>query len=54
MTLIFFKTTTAKPYVKRSSGLVDLAFATETIDMVSIPNWVEPKTSKIGIHSFPA
>ena len=54
MLLIFFMNTIAKPHVKRSRGRLDWAFATETIDMVSIPSEIEPKTLKIDIHSFPA
>ena len=30
------------------------AFATETVDMDSIPGWVKPKLIKIGIHNFSA
>ena len=36
------------------SGRVDRASATEAVDSGSIPDWVKPKTIKIGIHSFPA
>ena len=35
-------------------GQVDRASATDAVDSGSIPGWVEPKTIKIGIHSFPA
>ena len=33
-------------------GRVDRMFATETVDMGSIPGLVKPKTIIIGIHSF--
>ena len=36
------------------SGRVGRASATETVDTGSIPGRVNPKTIKIGIHSFPA
>ena len=36
------------------SSRVDEASATETVDVGSIPGHVEPKTTKISIHSFPA
>ena len=36
------------------SGRVDWASATEMVDSGSIPGRVRPKTTKIGIHSFPA
>ena len=36
------------------SGRVDGVFATETVDLGSIPSRVKTKTIKIGIHSFPA
>ena len=36
------------------SGRVDRASATETVDLGSIPGRVKPKSTKIGIHSFPA
>ena len=38
--------------VKPICGRVDEESATETIDSGSIPGRVEPKTTKIGIHSF--
>ena len=34
------------------SDRMDIASATETVDSVSIPGRVKPKTKKIGIHSF--
>ena len=34
------------------SGKVDRAFGTKTVDSGSISGRVEPKTIKIGIHSF--
>ena len=40
--------------VEPISGRVDTEFATETVDSGSIPGWVKPKTTEIGIHSFPA
>ena len=33
-------------------GGVDRASATETVNTVSIPGRVQPKTIKVGIHSF--
>ena len=36
------------------SGRVDRASATKAVDLGSIPGRVKPKTTKIGIHSFPA
>ena len=33
---------------------MDRASATETVDSGSIPGRVQPKTIKIGVHSFPA
>ena len=39
---------------KPISGRVDRASATEAVDSGSIPGRVKPKTTKIGIHSFPA
>ena len=36
------------------SRQVDKAFATEAVNSGSIPGWVKPKTTKIGIDSFPA
>ena len=35
------------------SGRVDTAFATEAIKSGTIPDRVQPKTFKIGIHRFP-
>ena len=40
--------------LKPISNRVDRASATEVVDWGSIPGRVEPKTIKIGIHSFPA
>ena len=36
------------------SGQVNRASATDAVDSGLIPDWVKPKTAKIGIHSFPA
>ena len=40
--------------LKLINGWVDRASATESVDSGSIPGRVKPKTTKIGIHSFPA
>ena len=42
----------SSPTPKPISGRVDRAFATEAVDLGSIPGRVKPKTIKIGIHSF--
>ena len=39
---------------KLISGLVDRAFATDTVDSDTIPSRVKPKTVKIDIHGFTA
>ena len=51
--LIVFKLVFRLFVVKPISGRVDRTSAAETVDSGSIPNWVKPKTIKIGIHSFP-
>ena len=45
--------TTVSKVVERIGG-VGRAFTIETVDFGSITGWVEPKTIKINIHSFPA
>ena len=54
--MLFYKYHQLKstPMLEPISGRVDRAPATETIDTGSIPVRVQPKTRKIGIHSFPA
>ena len=37
-----------------TNGRLDRASATEAVDRGSTPGRVNPKTIKIGIHSFPA
>ena len=44
----------ADDIIQTISGRVDRASATETVDSGSISSRVKPKTTKIGIHSFPA
>ena len=43
-----------KAHILLTSGRVERASATETVDSGSIPGRVIPKTIKIDIHSFPA
>ena len=42
-----------KRTLKTISGQVDREFATETVDLGSIPSRVKPKTIKTGTYSFP-
>ena len=51
--LIVISKTLQRLKIESINGPVDRAFATEAVDSCSISGRVKPKTTIIGIHSFP-